>query len=402
MSDQPLQSQQDDGHRVQLDALRAFAVIGVLVQHFVPVTEDWVRLGNIGVRVFFTLSGFLITGILLRVRFKIEDAADSNADARPGLWQALRSFYARRFLRIFPLFYLVLFATYLLGSFPVRETFGWHVTYLSNVFFFKHGQGYYSVGHFWTLAVEEQFYLLWPIVALFISRRMLFPVLIALTLTGPILRASLLAAGFNAWQAFILMPACLDTLGLGALLAAVWVCYPQQVFRFARVAMIVGLPMLLVCLIGTVLAPSKWWTVMFDLSVGLPAVWAIAHLYQGVGGVTGRVFSWRPLAYVGTISYGIYVMHNFVATPTTRLLEKLGWDGSALVRLTCMCAVTFALAIASWHLFERPINQLKRFFPYTRRRPHASPSSTPREAQQPHLQPTGISIDAQLVANPGS
>ena len=107
---------------VQLDALRAFAVMGVILYH----STRWrlqIPLGPYGVRLFFVLSGYLITGILLRAR----EAADDQA--RSGI---LLAFYARRFLRIFPIFYVSLAVLWLLGQPSIRETIAWHACYLSN------------------------------------------------------------------------------------------------------------------------------------------------------------------------------------------------------------------------------------------------------------------------------
>src|SRR6266699_4376754 len=125
-------------HMVQLDALRAFAVLAVLVGHFTPTTSKLflpfklVDLGGFGVRLFFVISGFLITGILLRSKSYCEK------DRLPILY-AFRQFYARRVLRIFPLFYLVLGLAAALNIPPVRQTFVWHATFLWNFYIFLHG-----------------------------------------------------------------------------------------------------------------------------------------------------------------------------------------------------------------------------------------------------------------------
>src|SRR5208337_4189358 len=149
-----------------LDGIRALAVIAVMIQHFDPGTVRWIKLGHVGVRVFFVLSGFLITGILLQARQSAEIDGLSK-------WRVLRNFYARRFLRIFPIYYLVILVTWVAGIAEMRESVGWNLSYLSNFYFYQRGTGNYSVTHLWSLAVEEQFYLLWPLLILFLPRKWL-------------------------------------------------------------------------------------------------------------------------------------------------------------------------------------------------------------------------------------
>ncbi|MGH7802858.1 MAG: acyltransferase family protein, partial [Candidatus Binatia bacterium] len=139
----------------ELDALRAFAVTLVVWSHAVggEVGVGALRVGGYhGVTLFFVISGFLITGILLDAR-----AAAARAGTSAGF--ALRAFYARRFLRIFPVYYAVLLVTFALGFDAVREELGWHLAYLSNWHFAARGEFGISTSHLWSLAVEEQFYL---------------------------------------------------------------------------------------------------------------------------------------------------------------------------------------------------------------------------------------------------
>src|SRR5262245_48027521 len=137
-------------HMPHLDGLRALAISAVLVEHFggkalnalVPIGA-----GSIGVNLFFTLSGFLITGILL------------ESFGKGSNWQTtLLNFYARRFLRLMPIFYVTLFALVLLDIRTLSDSWPWHAAYLSNVHIAFGGEK--TV--FWSLAVEEQFYLVWP------------------------------------------------------------------------------------------------------------------------------------------------------------------------------------------------------------------------------------------------
>ena len=154
-------------HMPQLDALRALAFVGVAVSHWSPNFLAGIVPWGTGVQLFFVLSGFLITGILLRSR---------PADLGISMPTALRVFYVRRCLRIFPLYYGVLALCLLFAIGPIATTWPWHVSYLSNLFYARQGHASPVEDpflHLWSLSVEEQFYLLWPLVALVANRRAL-------------------------------------------------------------------------------------------------------------------------------------------------------------------------------------------------------------------------------------
>ncbi len=353
-----------ESHRPQLDGIRGIAVLMVMVQHYIPETTRLVELGGIGVRVFFVLSGFLITGILLKAR----DSAHKTGQSKTSV---LGSFYARRFLRIFPLYYAVLVIAALAGAAPVRSMLGWHVAYLSNVYFYAHGIDGAYASHLWSLAVEEQFYLIWPCLILFIPRTALMPLIVSAIALGPITRFAIMLNGGDGWQMSILMPACLDTLGLGALLALLSTPpYAAIKRRLLSIAAPLGLASFTLVLIALAREwEPRWCIVVYGLCLGLWSIWLIDRAWQGIGGVAGRLLQWQPLVYLGTISYGLYIIHNFVGGVANWAQKTHGAHLSRLpVRLTVLFGVTLALASLSWYFFEAPINGLKRYFPYTRRR----------------------------------
>jgi peptidoglycan/LPS O-acetylase OafA/YrhL len=150
----------------QLDALRAFAVLSVLAVHFVSHPPRWLEVvpwAACGVQLFFVLSGFLITGILLDSRNEVEAGASR-------FWM-LRQFYTRRFLRIFPLYYAVVLVGWLIKLPGFTETLGWNLSYLTNFYILQKGAWIEVASHLWTLSVEEQFYLVWPWVVLFLPNK---------------------------------------------------------------------------------------------------------------------------------------------------------------------------------------------------------------------------------------
>ena len=152
------------GYLRQLDALRTVAVTMVIATHWLPkATTFWFN-GGFGVKLFFVTSGFLITGILLNARKEAEQSGFQVTGV-------LRSFYTRRFLRIFPLFYATLALIYCLHVQAARDFIWWLVAYLGNIVIAYQGAWVDGIAHFWSLAVEEQFYLLFPLLLVFLGRR---------------------------------------------------------------------------------------------------------------------------------------------------------------------------------------------------------------------------------------
>jgi peptidoglycan/LPS O-acetylase OafA/YrhL len=346
------------GYLRPLDGLRALAVLAVLASHWLP---EWVlfqiETGRLGVDLFFVLSGFLITSILLEGRELVQSRRQSLASA------ALR-FYGRRVLRILPLFYATLLAGLVLGVPRVVETWPWHATYLTNVYLALRGDWAGSVTHFWSLAVEEQFYLLWPWLVFCLPRRWLVPSIACLVVVGPAFRLTGWMLGWTPVALRVLTPSCLDTLGTGALLA----CLARQrglaaLASDARVRWMgrIGIPFLIATTLPSHWDPDPLPTAVFQgLGSALAFGWLVARAAGGASGAGWRWLEGGTLVYLGRISYGLYVIHMFVPG----LLAQLGIPSEGLAALPLLCAITLALASLSWHCFERPIQSLKRFLPY--------------------------------------
>lgn len=346
-----------DGKRwLELDALRAFAVLLVVWSH--SSNREIGLTGFDGVLLFFVISGFLITQILLEARGAAPRAA------------VLRAFYARRFLRIFPIYYAVLFLTAALAIPNVRDALPWHFAYLSNWFYGFGGTPDKAV-HLWSLSVEEQFYLFWPAVVLSIPGRALPWALAGMILTGPISRVALGSMGAGSLAVWTTTPAVLDALGLGCLLAYLRHA-TNSADRWARWALCGG--------VG--LVALEWMARKFGLSADsllglaittlgwrLLCFWLVHRAARGVPGILGALLRVRPLVFIGAISYGIYLIHPFVI-PTIDIAEKhfqihipvrryLG-----LSQFASVAAISIGIAALSWFCLERPLNSLKRFFPY--------------------------------------
>jgi peptidoglycan/LPS O-acetylase OafA/YrhL len=369
-------------HVPALDGLRGVAVLLVLAFHFAHIDGEGgaverallgaTRSGWAGVDLFFVLSGFLITGILL--------------DARGGSGY-FRSFYLRRVLRIFPLYYaylavLFLLLPALLPAVDVKaETQGWLWSYLGNVLFAREGgfQASPYTGHFWSLAVEEQFYLLWPFLVWLLPRRRLAWLCLGLAAGAFALRFAIHRTTFNATAAYVLTPARMDALAMGALVA-IAAREPGWWPRLRRAAPWV--------LVAAGLAVGAVWAAEGGFFGGDPVVqvWGFGPLAAGFAAVLvlavdgggssplSRGLTRPVLRTAGKYSYGLYVLHY----PVFLLLEAGGLTaavvagklGSRLAGVTAFTAiagaVTFAGAFLAWHGVEKRLLRWKDRVPYGR------------------------------------
>lgn len=373
-----------DGHIPALDGVRGLAILVVMIGHFnigfYPVygwersLKTLIETGWWGVDLFFVLSGFLITGILL-------DAKGSS--------HYFRNFYVRRVLRIFPLYYGFLFAFFILapalrpptpgGPFESwRAAQGWYWSYLSNYqLLFPQWVRPYPLSHFWTLAVEEQFYLFWPAVVLFTSRKGLLKVC-AVCIAGSLLfRIWLNWEGFDPGLGYRITPARLDTLAIGAGLAALvrdpkfWPRVRSNV-RYIIPTAIVAL--ILLSIPTRALAQSS--IEMETIGYPIIALFSAALIVVAIDPARrqtrlSRFFQTRTMRVLGKYSYALYIFH-FPLAPT---LERAGLTalsfptlaGSRLpgaIAFTLIAgSISVAIAFLSWNLYEKHFLRLKRFFP---------------------------------------
>jgi len=336
------------------------------------ILMDVTYAGWTGVDLFFVLSGFLITGILLETK------------SRTGYFTV---FYARRTLRIFPLYYAFLFAWFVIlplvawpgpGFRSLSAEQGWYWTYMANVKIGREGwPELYDLGHFWSLAVEEQFYLFWPLVVMLLSRRRFTLVCAGIVAGAPILRLVLFETDLRL-AAYVLTPARIDSLAIGALLSLA--IRSARVWRFAaRAARPVFAGSLLVLVVlayreGGKLQPGAMATVTAGftiIAIASAALIAIV-LSSPEGSVIGRILGSRSMRMLGRYSYCLYVVHN----PVALMLERRGFTidvipelfGSKLPATFVFATVAFggslAISVLSWHLFESRVLALKKHTRY--------------------------------------
>ena len=350
-----------------LDALRAIAVFGVFAVHFPDMfIGNYLDTGSLGVRLFFVLSGFLITGILLRERDVIDEGR-----LRP--FPALRSFYLRRFFRIAPTFYLALAAAWLVALDDIRVSWPWHAAFLSNQYIMKLAQWPGSLSHLWTLALEFQFYLVWPLALVFLPRRC-FPWLIAACLIlGPLTRWASPAWGVPTAFSHLTTTGSLDFFGWGATVAWIRKLNLSHVQRFDNFTK----PLLPWSLAAAILLAGRWsWSLPINVvhavagfimaaafailiatcSRSVPPAWAVWLARQTL------------LVRLGTISYGLYLYHNLMHWVAPRVCLRIfgnSYPDQSFLYTSVLLVSTIAVSIISWQIVEAPLNRYSRRFATT-------------------------------------
>jgi peptidoglycan/LPS O-acetylase OafA/YrhL len=366
-----------------LDGLRAYAVLMVCVGHFFQINETNLyqtnkslgillfktsQIGLHGVELFFILSGFLITGILL----------DSKTSSK-----YFSSFYARRFLRISPLYYFVLFLSFfILPKFCEIDTAGielkkqqlWLWTYTQNLSWMWGIRGWDSslyfpwFGHFWSLCVEEHFYLLWPLIIYVLSEKMLPKIMWLIVLLSvfsmfyvnlydfaPILRwTSIQYSGI---------------LSVGGLIA--WYSrQPEKPNLFRKVSLkyilLSGIIFFLVNFIPRKYEMSNFFSVIAAILFFSSLV---TYSVDGSKEIL-RFLNHRTLYFIGKISYGIYVYHGLIR-PFTKILlydnflSKISNAILSHLLYTVICtSISVLIAWISWNFIESPFIKIKKIFVY--------------------------------------
>lgn len=352
----------------QLDGIRFLAVSLVLIAHLSPLT---LPLGELGVNMFFVLSGFLISRILLQ-------GTEKWKGKPKGFQNYLRKFLIRRTLRIFPIYYLSLVILYILGENSVREFWPWLATYTTNIYIAVNESYMGSAGHLWSLAVEEQVYLFFPFLLFFVPKKRLLVVFGVLGSLSVILRLYFYLSGTSWIVSYVTVFTCLDSFALGGVMALLQL-YRKQTFTFLfqKSGLVVAslLVWLLVYCWSHYGIEEKYNVVKIVLDRLSGSVFCFFLIGRAVVGYTGFMagfFSNPVSVYLGKISYGIYLYHNFVISQfhredtylVVRAMKKLYrifpvLEESSLFFAAVVVIVTVSIASVSWFLIERPINELK-------------------------------------------
>ena len=336
----------------QLDAVRGLAVLLVLVHNTDQYPSHLLHLisdnGWMGVDLFFVLSGFLITGILL-------DTKQSEG--------YFRNFYARRCLRIWPLYYSVLLFMFVIvpflrpseahAVFEARSSPWWAFpVFLQNFLVPIPAMATGPLGVTWSLAVEEQFYLLWPLVVRFCTEARLRKIAIVVICLSPVLRFYLSPHQVNIYSNTFCR---LDGLMAGAFLALVIRSVSFSPAEFLTRAWITFLVTVPLALTVETAFHARW--IVFSLTALASVSFVYLALFSPQRWLQS-VLTNRFMVYTGTISYGIYLLEK-IPLDAARTFHL---DKHRFLVLPITTVVTFALATMSWNLLEEPILKLKRFF----------------------------------------
>ncbi|MCM0083370.1 acyltransferase [Geomonas sp. Red32] len=359
----------------QLDAIRTFGVFSVFYVHFVSthlpkptIFGHDIYLGSTALDAFFVMSGYLITGLLLKGRKDYEAGIVSRGTA-------FKEFYVRRSLRIFPIFYLTLAIGYLLDIPPVRDSIGWHASYLSNLYLSDHGWELGSVTHFWSLAVEEQFYLLWPLVILLTPKRWLPAVLVAAMGVAPLYRLYCMESGTNEILPFVHALGNIDLLAMGGVLAYLKMyrkSRPEAIAKVMSFCLWVGGSLFLLDAVLMTFEMAGRFAIFSRTLEGMCFCWAFNKATDGFTGRLGAFLEWKPFLFLGKISYGLYLYHNFVPyVAKPYLLEPLHLEflvSNLIGKFVTYSTITVAVAVASWYLVEIPIGRFRDSLRFGERR----------------------------------
>ena len=375
-------------HIPVLDGLRGLAIIAVIVCHvnwsyggpFLPgringplaAAFGW---GWVGVDLFFVLSGFLITGILY--------------DAK-GCDGYFRNFYARRTLRIMPLYFGFLIFIVVLSRLGCSSCH-WITRddavslgfYLYNFRVAISHKALDGLHHFWSLAVEEHFYLVWPFAVWAFSRRSLMRLCVAVASISFLLRVIVVLSGSWPLVGFFVTPCRVDGLLAGSMVALAWRDHSDwaQLRRWAgRLALGSG------CLLVGIALGQRHFLPEVDIKQGQGAVdaslvltigiAALATFFSGLivlaveaplGSRLRRLLECNGLRAFGKYSYAIYVLHGLILSATVQLTSPLLHVPSFIakpVTMILVSAASFAVAWISYHLYEKHFLRLKRFFEY--------------------------------------
>jgi peptidoglycan/LPS O-acetylase OafA/YrhL len=340
-----------------LDALRALTVAVVVIGHsrihlfymdhgaISDIMRVLLPTDMFGVDVFFVLSGFLISSILLH--------AENGNQPKIIL---VRNFIARRTLRIFPVYYMTVLVLWIINYPDIHQFLPWFLTYTSNILCFK-THYWNAFSHTWSLSVEEQFYLIWPWLILFINKKYLKYLFAAFILSGPV--SAFISMKIYNGIAPILLPNCFDSFGIGGLYAYCSIS-PESMKKFKKAlgfAFPIALCIYLYWKLMSVSGVAGFGDGIFNRTINsIIAIWLIDRIINSKSG-----FWENPLLNrIGKISYGIYLFH----IPVSVIVNSFHISNNLFILYAIKLSALLLISYCSYYLFELKIMALKRKFTY--------------------------------------
>lgn len=339
-----------------LNGIRAIAVLMVIIWHRFPEGHfmKMIPVGPFGVNIFFVLSGYLISRILFEGVLKIKAKTATS-------YQLIKSFVIRRSLRIFPIYYIVLFLMYftdgIIGN-SFRDNFAWYFFYASNYLIYNEGRWFGCLAHLWSLAVEEQFYLVWPFLVLVFFRNRILGLLLTAILVGT------LAPLFMDGITYVLTVSCINAFGIGALLAYVEVIKPQWKSVFIKIVSVLAVVSVIFIFVHYFIYEFSIFFDRFLVSCIAVAIIAYCRYHQDSFLVT-KILENKMLSFIGLISYGVYLYHNIVPRYWIVVLNRLDvktpstLGNFSYLEFFIQTAFVIFISYLSWVIIEKPILKWK-------------------------------------------
>jgi peptidoglycan/LPS O-acetylase OafA/YrhL len=340
----------------QIDGLRAFAFLAVFVHNAFQAPMLWT-----GVDLFFVISGFLITGILLSIK-----------TAQPGAF--FRAFYIRRVFRILPPYFFALALTYLLFHIQVAGTWYWYAFFAANI-----GHGFEilprnALSHTWSLAVEEQFYLTWPLALFFLRGRTVVALLAGVIITAPIPRGFFTFYVPESFVIYTQTPFRADLLSAGCLVFLAWRRGWLERFRPAAMGLMLWAAAAFLVLTLRPEFRGGANSVLFNvLGYSLSTCFftsLFVYVVTGSNGLLHTVLTNRTLRYLGSISYMMYLLHKPALALANRYVHT-----SLLIQATLALAATVAMSSLTWHFGEKQLMQMGKRLTRNLGTPQVAPAS---------------------------
>jgi peptidoglycan/LPS O-acetylase OafA/YrhL len=360
----------------QLNGIRFIAVFLVLLDHWlVPILP--IPLGHLGVVIFFVLSGFLITRILFL-------SADEIHETKSSAWPKIIRFIYRRSLRIFPIYFILLFLGLIFNLSNFNELWPWLVSYAPNMYIMIKGQWLGIWDHLWSLAVEEQYYLIFPYFILFFKKNKyvrLFIAMIIIGITSRIIFYVFLPHELieKYWMFSYVNPiSAIDCFGFGGLLAYYYHYENKYFLKLAEKEYLLTITFLAVIVSLLLSKYAKYsydniWFSIFERSISaIFAYFLIMYALKERVNLLGKVLENKVIFYLGSISYGIYLYHNVVFnfyhyngnTIWGYLSNNIHYfyllnSKFIILKFLINFLLLIGLASFSWHVIEKPINRYK-------------------------------------------
>lgn len=330
--------------------MRAIAVILVILHHYLgEFGLGSFHLGYIGVDIFFLISGFLITSILLEQKSSISDK-----------FLIIKNFIFKRALRLFPIYYMTISVFYIaMKLFDLyawdKDDFFYYYTYTQNFLFYFEGMKGIQLNHLWSLGVEEQFYLFWPWILIFCSNRILIRILLV------VIPVTIIAKSIDHSNQIRMLPFYhFDTLGAGALIA---VMIKERlngiVDEISKRKFI-----LLVASVSTLLFSEycEIPQILISTAVLLLAISLLVGCIKNFEGIAGSIFNIGILKQLGLISYGLYLYHKPISYLVNLVIFKLEIKFHGLVLLFISLVLTYLFAFVSYRYIELYFLKIKSRF----------------------------------------